>query len=200
MAREDGRCSAARPLAIGVALLVVACSSPDPAQITTGVLCSALPAGTDPGAPVLIQTDPPAVALTWIPVLTTFEAAVRAAGMTEELDGTTVLAPSNDAFDAVLSEATLDDLFLHRTEELRDLLEAHVVEGAHTQVQLLAAGDVTARSGDTFNVTDAEGMARIGPATAVCADYRANGARIHVIDAVLGDLPTPAPDDEPGVG
>ena len=84
----------------GVAALVIAtatvgssgCSddTPEPtartretprAGVVIGPLCDLLPSGDDPGAPALLKDEPADVALTWIPVVTTFEAAVRATGL-----------------------------------------------------------------------------------------------------------------------
>ena len=80
-------------------------SDSEPADIAAdephGPLCDALPAGDDPGGPAQLAGLDAAVALTWIPVLTIFEAGTRAAGLTTELadaDGLTIFAPSDDAF------------------------------------------------------------------------------------------------------
>ena len=98
----------------------------------SGPLCDLLPAGDDPGAPATLTDEPAAVALTWIPVLTTFEAAVRATGMAGELDDVTILAPTDDAFPAAFDRRRLDDLLLTRRRELRALLEAHILDGARS--------------------------------------------------------------------
>jgi len=163
--------------------------SPAAAPAVTGPLCDLLPAGDDPGAPASLTGDPADVALQWIPVVTTFEAAVRASGLTAELHGTrgvTILAPTDDAFLAAFDRQRLDDLLLSRPRELRALVEAHMVDGVLSLSDLLDAGSVTTRAGRTLEVTEADGMARFGDrATTVCADYRAANAAIHVIDGVL---------------
>jgi hypothetical protein len=61
----------------------------------TGPLCQLLPSGDDPGAPRTLTGEPADVALTWIPVVTTFEAAVRASGLKQRLhdaEAITILA------------------------------------------------------------------------------------------------------------
>ena len=155
----------------------------------SGPLCDLLPAGDDPGAPASLTGDPADEALTWIPVVTTFEAAVRASGLAPELHGkrgVTILAPTDDAFMAAFSRQRLDDLLLSRRRELRALVERHLVDGVLSLSDLLDAGSVTTRSGDTLEVAQAGGMARLDDrATTVCADYRAANAAIHVIDGVL---------------
>ena len=157
--------------------------------MVTGPLCDLLPSGDDPGAPASLKDDPADVALQWIPVVTTFEAAVRASGLTRYLrrsDGVTILAPTDDAFAAAFDRQKLDDLLLSRRRELRALLEAHIVDGSLSLAALRKAGSVTTLAGDTLSVAPKGAMARFGDrATTVCADYDVANARIHVIDGVL---------------
>jgi uncharacterized surface protein with fasciclin (FAS1) repeats len=159
------------------------------ARIVTGPLCDLLPSGDDPGAPASLRDDPADVALTWIPVVTTFEAAVRASGLARYLhraDGVTILAPTDDAFAAAFDRQRLDDLLLKRKSELRALLEAHIVKGRRSLAALRRARRVTTLAGDTLSVTPNRAMARFdNRATTVCADYDVANARIHVIDGVL---------------
>jgi uncharacterized surface protein with fasciclin (FAS1) repeats len=159
------------------------------ARVVTGPLCDLLPSGDDPGAPESLRNDPADVALTWIPVLTTFEAAVRASGLARYLrraDGVTILAPTDDAFAAAFDRQRLDDLLLLRRRELRALLEAHIVDGSLSLAALRAAGSVTTLAGDKLTVRPRGAMARFdNRATTVCADYDVANARIHVIDRVL---------------
>jgi uncharacterized surface protein with fasciclin (FAS1) repeats len=152
----------------------------------SGPLCELLPSGDDPGAPATLADEPAGVALQWIPVLTTFEAAVRASGLADELRDVTILAPTDDAFTAAFDRQRLDELLLSRRRELRALVEAHVVDGARSLSELVDAGRVTTRAGTSLTVTRADGQARLGDrARTVCSDYAVAGARIHVIDRVL---------------
>ncbi|MEW2378230.1 fasciclin domain-containing protein [Micromonospora sp. NPDC047812] len=166
----------------------------------TGPLCDVLPSGTEPGSPGSLVDRSPAQALTWIPVLTTFEAAVRATGMAEELSaagGLTILAPTDDAFRTKFSTANVDQLLLKDTATLRGLLREHLVAGARPVADLASAGTVTTLAGTTLAVTPAGSGVRLADrAQTVCADYLATGARIHVIDKVLGDLPDTAHEEE----
>jgi uncharacterized surface protein with fasciclin (FAS1) repeats len=159
------------------------------AQVVTGPLCDLLPSGDDPGAPASLMDEPADVALQWIPVVTTFEAAVRASGLAGYLhraDSITILAPTDDAFAAAFDRQRLDDLLLSRQRELRALLEAHIVDGSLSLAAMREAGSVTTLSGNTLTVAPKGAMARLGDrATTVCADYDVANARIHVIDGVL---------------
>jgi Fasciclin domain len=154
-----------------------------------GPLCSALPSGDDPGAPASLTDEPADVVLQWIPVLTTFEAAVRASGLAGYLrgaDGVTILAPTDDAFAAAFDRQRLDDLLLKRQRELRAILEAHLIDESISLAALRGAGSVTTLAGDTLTVESAGAMARLDDgAMTVCADYDAANAKIHVIDGVL---------------
>jgi uncharacterized surface protein with fasciclin (FAS1) repeats len=158
-------------------------------SIVAGPLCDLLPSGDDPGAPETLTDEPADVALQWIPVVTTFEAAVRASGLADDLrraDGVTILAPTDDAFAAAFDRQTLDNLLLKRQRELRALLEAHIIDRSLSLAALREAGSVTTLAGDTLTVAPAGAMARFGDrATTVCADYDVANARIHVIDRVL---------------
>jgi Fasciclin domain len=192
--------------ALVVAIAAVSCSGgnddtpdrPDQAAATretrngppvVGPLCDLLPSGDDPGAPAFLTDKPADVALQWIPVVTTFEAAVRASGLAGYLrkaDGVTILAPTDDAFAAAFDRQQLDDLLLSRKRELRVILEAHIVDGSLSLAALRDAGSVTTLAGDKLTVAPAGAMARFGNgATTVCADYDVANARIHVIDGVL---------------
>jgi uncharacterized surface protein with fasciclin (FAS1) repeats len=164
-------------------------------QGVTGPLCDALPADTEPGAPERLRGKPADVALQWIPVVATFEAAVRAAGIAPDLDkDITILAPTDDAFTAVLTQETIDELFISRRGELRALLEAHIIDGALSVADLRDAETVTTRAGEEVEIAPAAAMARLDDrAETVCADYVTANAMIHVIDGVLGPLPKPAP-------
>jgi hypothetical protein len=159
------------------------------ARVVTGPLCDLLPSGDDPGAPASLRGLRADVALQWIPVLTTFEAAVRASGLARYLrraDEVTILAPTDDAFAAAFERQTLDNLLLLRQRELRAILEAHIAERSLSLAALRKAGSVRTLAGETLTVAPKGAMARFGDrATTVCADYEVANARIHVIDGVI---------------
>ncbi|MFU8876077.1 fasciclin domain-containing protein [Micromonospora sp. SL4-19] len=167
-----------------------------PSVAVRGSLCDALPSGAEPGNPSSLAAEPPEAALQWVPVLTTFEAAVRAAGMASELhraSGVTILAPTDDAFEAQFSEDNLDELFIDDKDKLRGLLREHLVAGSLSLSDLVAAGEVTTLAGTKIRVTGGDTTARLADkADTVCADYRAADARIHIINRVLGNLPVTA--------
>lgn len=119
------------------------------------------------------------------PELSTLNGLVKAAGLTETLQGPgpfTVFAPNDAAFKA-LKAGTLDDLGKH-PEKLRDLLTYHVVPGA------LAAKDVKnstvkAVNGDPLALSKAGDFVTVENAMAVKGDVMASNGVIHIIDTVM---------------
>jgi uncharacterized surface protein with fasciclin (FAS1) repeats len=185
--------------AVAALLVTAGCTGSAEGKAEAGVqgpLCDALPSGSEPGNPTALATEPVDNALSWITVLTTFEGAMRASDLLPELKGKpgiTVLAPSDDAFAAKFSGENLDELMIKDKDTLRTLLRAHVVDRSLSLRDLLDAGSVTTLDGSTVQVIAADSMARIGTdAQTVCADYRIANGRIHVINHVLGNLPTTA--------
>lgn len=169
------------------------------AAAVTGPLCDLLPSGSDPGNPASLAGQPAEAALQWLPVLTTFEAAVRASGLAADLHGSdvTILAPTDDAFAAKFSDDDLDRLLLTDKDTLRDLLRDHLVAGSLSLSDMVTAGQVTTLAGTRLTVTGGGPSARLGgQADTVCADYRAVNARIHIINRVLGKLPTTGGKDD----
>jgi uncharacterized surface protein with fasciclin (FAS1) repeats len=175
--------------ALVVAIAAAGCSGGDDTASVVGPLCDVLPAGDDPGAPETLRDEPADVALTWIPVITTFEAAVRASGLADDLraaDDVTILAPTDDAFAATFDRQRLDDLLLSRHRELKTLLERHIIDESLSLADLREADSVTTLAGERLTVAPAGAMARFDDrAMTVCADYDVANARIHVIDGVL---------------
>jgi uncharacterized surface protein with fasciclin (FAS1) repeats len=168
-----------------------------------GPLCSELPKGDEPGNPTALAKEKAGEALSWITVLTTFDGAMRASDLLPELEGKqaiTLLAPSDDAFAAKFSQDNLDELMIKDKDTLRTLLRAHVVDGSLSLSDLRDAGSVTTLDGTKVRVTEADGhMAQLGDeARTVCADYRIANGRVHVINHVLGNLPTTAGQGDSG--
>ncbi|MGR6319216.1 fasciclin domain-containing protein [Micromonospora soli] len=195
--------------AVAVSLVLTGCTRSKPAAVggtaaaatpvVSGPLCDLLPSGNDPGNPASLAGQPAEVALQWLPVLTTFDAAVRASGLAADLhagSGLTILAPTDDAFAAKFSEDNLDQLLLVQQDTLRDLLREHLVAGSLSLSDMVAAGGVTTLAGTRITVAGGGGTARLaGQADTVCADYQVAGARIHIINRVLGKLPTTGGED-----
>ncbi|GAA1867501.1 fasciclin domain-containing protein [Asanoa iriomotensis] len=194
-------------LVLSVSLLAAAGCSGSDAPVTpdglAGPLCAELPAGDEPGNPTALSREKAGEALSWITVLTTFDGAMRASELLPELEGKqaiTVLAPSDDAFAAKFSQDNLDELMIKDKDTLRTLLRAHIVDRSLSLEDLRDADSIKTLDGTTVRVSSADGdMAQIGDeARTVCADYRIANGRVHVINHVLGNLPTTAGQGDSG--
>lgn len=123
--------------------------------------------------------------------LTTFLAAIEAAGLTQALNeenSITIFAPSNAAFEA-LPEGTLESLLQQENQEtLRRILAYHVIEGKVTSSDI-EMGQVTTAEGNPIDVQingEAENMqVSVNEAKVVEADLEASNGVIHVIDKVM---------------
>ena len=122
--------------------------------------------------------------------LTTFLAAIEAAGLTQALneENITIFAPSNAAFEA-LPEGTLDSLLQPENQEtLRRILAYHVIEGTVTSSEI-ESGEVTTAEGSPVNVqVNDEADSRevsVNGANVIEPDIEGSNGVIHVIDQVI---------------
>ena len=114
----------------------------------------------------------------------TLLSAAESAGLVETLSGEgpyTVLAPSNEAFDA-LPEGTLDGL---SDEELTSILTYHVVPSAAMAGDLSDGQMLETVNGAELEVSIDGDTVMVGDATVTQADIEASNGVIHVIDSVL---------------
>lgn len=110
--------------------------------------------------------------------------AIVDAGLTAALeadDPYTVFAPTNEAFND-LPEGTLENL---TNEQLAEILQFHVVEGAVASGDLSASQDVASLLGEELLVEAEGGVLVNGYANVTTADVEASNGIIHAIDAVL---------------
>jgi len=122
--------------------------------------------------------------------LTTLVTAIKAAGLTAELEGKgpfTIFAPSNEAF-ANLPEGMLEDLLKPANKaQLAGILAFHVVPG-----KIMAADIKTMKAtnvaGQDLNLNVAKDVVTVNGAKVIQADIVASNGVIQVIDAVL--IPT----------
>jgi len=123
--------------------------------------------------------------------LSTFVAAVEAAGLADTLAGAgpfTIFAPNNAAFEAYLGEMgmSVEDA-LADTTFLSTLLQGHVVETADDSSMVAGMVDnpFVSLAGTELPVTVDGDTITIGGAEIVEADVFATNGVIHVIDTVL---------------
>lgn len=177
-------------------------TTPTPTPVSTQSLCPFLPSGSDPGSPQDLADETADAAIDTIPVLSVFAAAMHATGFDAQLrkaSGVTILAPTDDAFAADISEDELDNLLIKRHGDLRRLLESHVIGKKRLLASLAGGGGASALSGDRVTFATGGGGVRISEdANVICSDLGARNATIHVIDSVLGRIQLTEPQPELG--
>lgn len=126
--------------------------------------------------------------------LSTLFAAVNAAGLgrqfSNENEGPwTLLAPSNEAFEA-LGERAITDLLSNPTQ-LAAVLSAHVIPSRIRRSDMLAQGSARTLLGrDAVSFKLVDGTITAGGASILAADIEASNGVIHIIDRVI--VPGPA--------
>ncbi len=95
----------------------------------------------------------------------------------------TVFAPTNDAFDTLVSELGIDIPTLLALPNLGNILAYHVVSGTVLSTDLMN-GDVVTLSGESITVDLTNGV-MINDAMVTTADVLANNGVVHIIDKVL---------------
>ena len=113
---------------------------------------------------------------------------VQAAGLVGTLEGEgpfTVFAPTNDAFAALPEETVAALTAPENRDQLIAVLTYHVVPGALTAEDVLAAGSADTVQGEAVDFSVQDGVAMIDNATIVATDIEAENGIIHVIDAVI---------------
>ena len=123
------------------------------------------------------------------PDLSILVEAVQAAGLTETLGGDgpfTVLAPTNEAFEAALTALGLTKEQLLADENLADILTYHVLAGAVGSSDIASEPSRVTVQGEPVEITADGGTVTInGSATVAMPDVAASNGVVHVIDAVL---------------
>ncbi len=116
---------------------------------------------------------------------TTLIAAVKAAGLTETLNGKgpyTLFAPSDEAFKKV-SKSDLDAL-LKDTETLKSILTYHVVPG-NVAAKDVKAGEIKTVQGTAVTAAVKGNDLTVNGAKVIQANIAASNGMIHVIDTVI---------------
>jgi uncharacterized surface protein with fasciclin (FAS1) repeats len=121
------------------------------------------------------------------PNFSTLTAALKAAGLTEALQGQdnlTVFAPTNEAFAKLPQDAVRDLLKPENKEILLKLLTYHVVSGRVLSTDL-SSGEVQSLEGGAITVTVSPNGVMVNDANVVQADIKGSNGVIHAIDQVI---------------
>ncbi|WP_347158337.1 fasciclin domain-containing protein [Pontibacter chitinilyticus] len=120
--------------------------------------------------------------------LTTFDSVVKQAGLVQELSGTgpyTVLAPTNEAFDA-LPEGTLEDLMKPENKQrLVNILQNHIIAGKISAADLQSGSTLRTLGNGQLKVDKKLEDVMINGAAIEKADIESSNGVIHIINKVL---------------
>ena len=122
--------------------------------------------------------------------LSTLVQALTAADLATTLAGEgpyTVLAPTNEAIEA-LPEGVVANLLMEENKEvLTDILTYHVLEGELDSgaISEAAGTEVATLNGDTVSITEEDGSLMVDGAMVTTADVEATNGVVHIIDSVL---------------
>jgi transforming growth factor-beta-induced protein len=123
------------------------------------------------------------------PDLSILVEAVQAAGLAGTLGGDgpfTVVAPTNEAFEAALAALGLTKEQLLANESLADILTYHVLAGAVGSADIASEPSRVTVQGEPVEIASDGGAVTVnGSATVVMPDVLASNGVVHVIDAVL---------------
>jgi transforming growth factor-beta-induced protein len=119
------------------------------------------------------------------PNFSTLVSALQAAELVDTLSGEgpfTVLAPTNDAFDA-LPEGVLDALLADK-EQLKHVLLHHVIDGEAFSKDVASLSHVTSLAGQAIAIAPGSSL-EIGGAMVIQADVDASNGVLHAIDHMI---------------
>lgn len=119
---------------------------------------------------------------------TTLVAAVRAAGLDGVLSGPgpfTVLAPTDEAFEALPAGTVQTLLRPENRQLLRTILLAHVVPASVESGAIVKVTSAATVGGQRVEVDVRDGRVIVGGATVIMADVEASNGVIHAIDRVI---------------
>jgi len=146
--------------------------------------CGMVPA-TGMGSFHGMAMDPVVTAASHNPLLTSFAADVKAAGLVSDLNSMhsfTVFAPANSAF-SKLSHAEMS--MMHGNAELTKILKYHIVNGRVTPAKLASGMALTTLEGGSLTGAKMGSVYEVGKANVICGNIQTANATVYVINKVL---------------
>lgn len=162
-------------------------SSPSPAMARSAAFgpgCGMVPA-SGMGSLHAMSMDPVITAASHDPLLSTFAADAKAAGLAGDLDSmhaVTVFAPDNSAF-RELSPSRMS--MMHSPSELARILTYHVVNHQVTPADLASGTPLKTLEGGSLRVSRMGRVYEVNNADVVCGNIRTANATVYVISKVL---------------
>jgi len=146
--------------------------------------CGMVPA-TGMGSFHGMAMDPVVTAASHNPLLTSFAADVKAAGLVSDLNSMhsfTVFAPANSAF-GKLSHAEMS--MMHGNAELTKILKYHIVSGRVTPAKLASGMPLATLAGGSLTGAKMGSVYEVGKADVICGNIQTANATVYVINKVL---------------
>jgi len=146
--------------------------------------CGMVPA-TGMGSFHGMAMDPVVTAASHNPLLTSFAADVKEAGLASDLNSMhsfTVFAPANSAF-SKLSHAEMS--MMRSNAELTKILKHHIVSGRVTPAKLASGTPLATLQGGTLTGAKMGPVYEIGKAEVICGNIQTANATVYVINKVL---------------
>jgi uncharacterized surface protein with fasciclin (FAS1) repeats len=119
------------------------------------------------------------------PLLTTFAADVKMAGLAGDLNSMhtlTVFAPANSAFKKL---PAAEMAMMHSAAELAKILKYHVVSGRVTPAELASGMAVKTLQGGALKGAKMGSVYEVNNAQVICGNIRTANATVYVINKVL---------------
>ena len=146
--------------------------------------CGMVPA-TGMGSFHGMSMDPVITAAAHNPLLTSFAADAKMAGLTGDLNSmhaVTVFVPADSAFRKLpASEMSM----MHSTAELAKILKYHVVNGHVTPEELASGMELKTLEGGSLKASKMGSVYEVNNADVICGNIRTANATIYVINKVL---------------
>ena len=146
--------------------------------------CGMVPA-TGMGSFHSMAMDPVVTAASHNPLLTSFAADVKAAGLASDLNSMhsfTAFVPANSAF-SKLSHTEMNMVDNHA--ELAKILKYHIVSGRVTPAKLASGMALTTLEGASLTGSKMGSVYEIGKADVICGNIQTANATVYVINKVL---------------
>jgi len=146
--------------------------------------CGMVPA-TGMGSFHGMSMDPVVTAAKHNPLLTSFAADVKMAGLTGDLNSMhafTVFAPANSAF-AKLPANEMD--MMHSPAELAKILKYHIVSGRVTPAELAHGMALPTLEGGSVKGSKMGSVYEVNNAQVICGNIQTANATVYVINKVL---------------
>jgi uncharacterized surface protein with fasciclin (FAS1) repeats len=129
--------------------------------------------------------DPVVTAAAHNPLLTTFAADAKKAGLAAEFNsarGITVFAPENSAFANLHGNAMT---MLESPKELAVILKYHVVSGHVTPAELASGANVATMQGEHLMLSKMGAVYEVNKADVICGNIATANATVYIINTVL---------------